>query len=208
MLNSRFRKVFAGFAVSLATVFGSVGSAQAAVYHGVFDPDFGGIFAGLDWSGSVFFDIPDSCLASPAANSTIGCPGATLDSAIVTFNGIGGETLDFSSETAGAILGITFGATGEVSGINTSFISSVLSTSLSPNKYFNLLFSGSTVLLSYMSNASDSPGCAFIPGSGCGFSTTLPGHGMTVTLVPEPSTYALLLAGLGVVGFLARGRRR
>jgi hypothetical protein len=31
---------------------------------------------------------------------------------------------------------------------------------------------------------------------------------MTVTLVPEPSTYALLLAGLGVVGFLARGRRR
>lgn len=208
MLNSRFRKVFAGFAVSLAAVFGSVGSAQAAVYHGVFDPDFGGIFAGLDWSGSIYFDIPDSCLASASANTTIGCPGATLDVATVAFNGIGSESLDFTSEAAGSILGVTFGATGEVSGINTSFIGSVLSTSLSNNKYFNLLFSGSTVLLSYMSNANDSPGCAFIPGSNCGFSTTLPGHGMTVTLVPEPSTYALLLAGLGVVGFLARGRRR
>ncbi len=30
---------------------------------------------------------------------------------------------------------------------------------------------------------------------------------LTVTAVPEPGTYALLLAGLGVVGFLARRRR-
>jgi hypothetical protein len=32
--------------------------------------------------------------------------------------------------------------------------------------------------------------------------------GMTVTLVPEPETYAMLLAGLGVVGVLARRRRK
>ena len=32
--------------------------------------------------------------------------------------------------------------------------------------------------------------------------------GYTVTAVPEPSTYALMLAGLGVVGSLARRRRR
>jgi hypothetical protein len=31
---------------------------------------------------------------------------------------------------------------------------------------------------------------------------------LTVTAVPEPESYALLLAGLGVVGFMARRRRR
>jgi hypothetical protein len=207
MLNSRFRKAFAGFAVSLAAAFGSVGSAQAAVYHGVFDPDFGGALTGLDWSGSILFSVPDSCLASAGANAIIGCPGATLDSATVAFAGLGNETLDFSADLAGAILGITFDSNSQVSGINTSFIGAVLSTTLPTNEFFNLLFNGSSVLLSYMPGANDSPAC-FLFSSGCGSSTTVPGHGMTVTLVPEPSTYALLLAGLGVVVFVTGRRRR
>jgi hypothetical protein len=33
------------------------------------------------------------------------------------------------------------------------------------------------------------------------------GGSITVTAVPEPETYALMLAGLGVIGFLARRRR-
>jgi hypothetical protein len=31
--------------------------------------------------------------------------------------------------------------------------------------------------------------------------------GVAVTAVPEPETYAMLLAGLGLVGFAARRRR-
>ena len=38
-------------------------------------------------------------------------------------------------------------------------------------------------------------------------SVTTAQWGGTVAVVPEPSTYALLLAGLGVVGFMARRRR-
>jgi hypothetical protein len=30
---------------------------------------------------------------------------------------------------------------------------------------------------------------------------------MTITPVPEPSTYALLLAGIGAIGWLAKRRR-
>ena len=32
--------------------------------------------------------------------------------------------------------------------------------------------------------------------------------GLSVTPVPEPETYALMLAGLGAVGFIARRRRK
>lgn len=37
--------------------------------------------------------------------------------------------------------------------------------------------------------------------------TVNPGTDGTVVPVPEPSTYALMLAGLGVVGFVARRRK-
>ena len=32
--------------------------------------------------------------------------------------------------------------------------------------------------------------------------------GLKVVAIPEPETYALLMAGLGVVGFVARRRRK
>ena len=43
--------------------------------------------------------------------------------------------------------------------------------------------------------------------TGTGDSRALYSGELTVTAVPEPGTYALLLAGLGVVGFVARRRR-
>jgi hypothetical protein len=41
-----------------------------------------------------------------------------------------------------------------------------------------------------------------------GFETFSVGNSPTVAAVPEPETYALILGGLGFVGFIARRRKR
>ncbi len=47
-----------------------------------------------------------------------------------------------------------------------------------------------------------------IPGEGASNSVRIEGSGnLTVAAIPEPETYALMLAGLGVVGFMARRRK-
>ena len=54
----------------------------------------------------------------------------------------------------------------------------------------------------YSSNAFAYPDAA-------GFSTTISGPGVitAVAAVPEPETYAMLLAGLGLMGYVARRRK-
>jgi len=46
------------------------------------------------------------------------------------------------------------------------------------------------------------------PPAGFTFSSAIAinNHGQLVAVVPEPETYAMLLSGLGLIGFLARGR--
>ena len=53
---------------------------------------------------------------------------------------------------------------------------------------------------------SDTPGYALIPGVLHAYKVSAADLGAYIAPVPEPETYAMLLAGLGLVGFMARRR--
>jgi hypothetical protein len=216
MLNTRVRRVLVSTLVSLAAALGAAGSANAAVYAGDWDPDFGGDFAGLGWKGEAMFFIPDSCLAlSGLISNGNACSngGMQVLSAQVTFYDFANpstiyETLTFTP-LANTVLGMYVDASHQLSGLNTNFLGPVLSAAgPAAGNYFDLVFQKAKVALYYTPDTTYNPGtCASGPLAieGCGVSANIPT--MTITPVPEPSTYALLLAGLGAVGWLAKRRR-
>ena len=82
--------------------------------------------------------------------------------------------------------------------------------SANPNNHLDFTIAGVS-LANFAANASGFTFTADVygPGSIGGASTTFPvGDGGTVTAVPEPESYALILVGLGVVGFNARRRKQ
>ena len=64
---------------------------------------------------------------------------------------------------------------------------------------------GTTMAFAGLSGSSSSPFMLTLTGTAG--ATALYSGELTVKAVPEPETYALLLAGLGVLGFVARRRR-
>ncbi len=68
-----------------------------------------------------------------------------------------------------------------------------------PGNFLDSVASAGTYLGCYASG----PGDNAVPGNRCGLSSNLQGQGakLAITTVPEPSTYAMLFAGLGALAF-------
>ncbi|MDQ2733878.1 MAG: PEP-CTERM sorting domain-containing protein [Pseudomonadota bacterium] len=216
----RARYVFSVVLLAAAATLGSTGSAQAALYTGMWDPSYDSIFPNLGWEASAVFDVPDGCLALGSGNNI------PISGSCASFSVLSAEVGLYDVASPGTILqsfdldpnvivnGINL-AGGKLTGIDTGFFDFFVPTlpiAGSGDYSFSLiLFGGNKAQLIYADPTATSPGCAFLPvdGASCGISATAAtGVFALAAPIPEPETYALMLAGLAAIVFAARRRRR
>jgi hypothetical protein len=213
---TRAKSVLSVALLGAAAALGSAAPAHAAVYSGTWDPAYGSIFPSLGWQASALFDVPDACLAHDGTNIPISgaCSGFDVLSAQVRLYDVASpDTIldSFNLDPTVIVNGINVSG-GALTGVDTGFFRAFVPTlSIAGDgdyAFSLLLFGGNKAQLIYANPPETSPGCAFLPveDAHCGISANA-AVGVFAP-VPEPETYALLLAGLGAVGFAARRRRR
>ncbi|MGZ5131178.1 MAG: PEP-CTERM sorting domain-containing protein [Caldimonas sp.] len=200
-----------------AALLGSASPAQAALYAGHWDPAYGSIFPNMGWEASAVFNVPDPCLALGNGNNlpiSGSCAGFSVLSAEVDLYNVASPSTilqSFNLNTNVIVNGIDI-AGGQLTGIDTGFFDYfVPSLSIAGGGVYSfslILFGGDQAQLIYANPTATSPGCAFLPvrGAHCGISETA-ATGVFAP-IPEPETYALMLAGLGAIAFAGRRRRR
>ena len=217
MWISRAKSVLSIALLGAAATLGSIGSAQAALYTGRWDPAYGGIFPSLYWNAVGVFDLPSGCSALGSGPVDPGlpgpCAGFAVKSMTVDFYDVSAPTKileSFSLSTDVDVTGIDLTG-GKLTGIDTDFFkrfTPTLPIAGGGDYAFSLILYGSNKgQLIYADPPTTSPECASFPveGASCGVSAVA-AIGV-ITPVPEPEIYALMLAGLGVMAFVARRRR-
>lgn len=224
MLRSRVKKNLLCTVIAGAAALGAVGSGQAAVYTGSWDPAFGSSpsrFSNLGWSGTSTFSIPDTC----DRIGTVTCLGMTAGFALVDLYQLGNashnEILNFNQTVH--VSSMTFNG-GQLVGVNSDIFTPLLATlsDAGGGAYsFSLQFSSlHGAKLFYLKNdtadsdeSGDDSNCILANITSntqiCGVND-FKNYPATVTYtlaVPEPATFALVLAGLGALGLTMRRRR-
>lgn len=218
MAVKRVRAASVGAAIALLGAIAGVGSAQAAVYTGKWDPAYGAPFASLGWQASASFDVPASCLgqADGSYGATGACAGFSVLSATLEFYDVASPSTvleSFNLNTNVFISGLDI-AGGQLVGIDTGFFDAVVPSGASlaiagGGAYaFSLyLYEGTSAQLVYTKPTTASQVCTPFSTNECGYSANA-AVGTITPAVPEPQTYSLMLAGLGVLGWVARRRSR
>ena len=222
-----------------------MGSAQAAVVVGRWDPLFGSAFPGMGWEGEAKWFVPNACLPQPGSVTLLNsaaCSGGGMYmiGATVNFYDYGADPTGLTSFKAGLAFGTqSIVNSVDVSGFSVANVVTNLSGAgtLSGNAAYDnvgaynwaIRFTRGEARLYYAKIGDgvddeweyeqeereyehyDACKLGDISAPNCGvnnFSQFPAMVSFTTLLVPEPQTYALMLAGLAAVGFASLRRRR
>lgn len=238
MSTIRLKKSLLAASLAAVGMFGAVAPAHALLVSGSWDPPYGQSFEGLGWRGTADFDIQGPCTTLAGCNASffVGATVEFYDvdapsvaTATLTFSGPQSIVTGVASAGGGAFnVSTNYTSAGVLTIIDSAYV-----TGLDIDEYaWGLSFADGQALLAFIevrSGNKDFSGdkfdralrkCVFgdekgSPNSGnadCGVNDfSAPDGRASVAFapaIPEPETYALMLAGLAAVGFMARRRRQ
>ena len=228
MWMTRSRSVVVGALLAVAATLGA-GSVQAAVYRGSWDPAFGDPVTNLGWSATGLFDISPACLSQGTGSYFIPAQcGVTVQSFDVTFYAVDNasitETFSILPKIGSSFLTGIQVLAGQPTGLASNYTAAFTPQGVALPAagggqylfYLFLSFSGNAPVdgngvLATMGLTPNSPNYSnscFGANVNCVLSPNKFFSELTPVAVPEPGTFALVFAGLGVLLVVAKRRRR